>query len=89
MKLYSNNKLAISIAHNPVQYDQTQHVEIDRHFIKEKHDNELVTTPYISSDKTIDQYTDDQGNYSLTIAFNQQLEGEFGAMIFFFFYLYS
>jgi hypothetical protein len=36
MRLYCDNKVAISIAHNPVQYDRTKHVEIDRHFIKEK-----------------------------------------------------
>ena len=36
MKLYCDNKAAISIAHNPVQRDRTKHVEVDRHFIKEK-----------------------------------------------------
>jgi hypothetical protein len=36
MQLYCDNKVAISVAHNPVQQDQTKHVEIDRRFIKEK-----------------------------------------------------
>ena len=36
MKLYCDNKVAISIAHNPVLHDQTKHVEVDKHFIKEK-----------------------------------------------------
>lgn len=26
---------AISIAHNPVQHDRTEHIEMDRHFIKD------------------------------------------------------
>ena len=29
MKLYCDNKSAISIAHNPVQHDQTKHIEVD------------------------------------------------------------
>jgi len=32
MRLYCDNKAAISIAHNLVQHDRTKHVEIDRHF---------------------------------------------------------
>lgn len=28
-QLYCDNKSAISIAHNPVQHDQTKHVEVD------------------------------------------------------------
>lgn len=36
MKLYYDNKSAINIAHNLVQYDITKHIEVDRHFIKEK-----------------------------------------------------
>ena len=34
--LYSDNQAPISIAKNPVHHDRTKHVEIDRHFIKEK-----------------------------------------------------
>jgi ATP sulfurylase len=36
MTLYCYNTQAIAIAHNPIQHDRTKHVEIDRHFIKEK-----------------------------------------------------
>ena len=36
MKLYCDNKAAISIAHNLVQCDKTKHIEVDGHFIKEK-----------------------------------------------------
>ena len=46
MRLYY---VAISIAHNPVQHDHTKHIEVNRHFIKENLDSELVCTPYIST----------------------------------------
>ncbi|KAK2984412.1 hypothetical protein RJ640_009912 [Escallonia rubra] len=50
MKLYCDNKSAINIAHNPVQHDRTKHVEVDRHFIKEKLESGLICTPYISTE---------------------------------------
>ncbi|KAJ8746841.1 hypothetical protein K2173_003847 [Erythroxylum novogranatense] len=34
--LKCDNRAAISISENPVQHDRTKHVEVDRHFIKEK-----------------------------------------------------
>ena len=45
MRLYYDNKSVISIAYNPVQYDQTKHVEIDRHFVKEKLESDLIVCP--------------------------------------------
>ena len=36
MKIYCDNKAAISIAHNPVLHNRTKHIEVDKHFIKEK-----------------------------------------------------
>ncbi|CAL9023670.1 unnamed protein product [Prunus brigantina] len=50
MNLYCDNKAAIAIAHNPVQHDRTKHVEVDRNFIKEKLDAEIVSFPFISSE---------------------------------------
>ena len=47
MKLFCDNKVAINISHNLVQYDTTKHVKIDRHFIKEKIEVGIVCTPYI------------------------------------------
>ena len=47
MKLYCDNKAAISIAHNPVQHDRTKHVEVDRHFIKEKVESKEVCLNYV------------------------------------------
>ena len=39
IKVYCDNKSAIAIAHNPVLHDRTKHVEVDKHFIKEKIDS--------------------------------------------------
>lgn len=47
MRLYYDNKFAIGIAHNPMQYDRAKHVEVDIHFIKEKLDSGLIFTPYV------------------------------------------
>ena len=47
MLLQCDNKAAISIAHNPVHHDRTKHVEVDRHFIKEKIEAGLITVNYI------------------------------------------
>ena len=49
MKLFCDKKLAISIAHNLVQHDRTKHIEIDRHFIKEKLESRLITIAYVPS----------------------------------------
>ena len=49
MRLYCDNKSAISIAHNPVQHDRTKHIEVDRHFIKEKLESGLICTPYVTT----------------------------------------
>lgn len=48
MKLYGDNKSA-SIAPNLVQHDRTTHIEVDRHFIKEKLENGLICTPLVST----------------------------------------
>ncbi|KAI5336520.1 hypothetical protein L3X38_015788 [Prunus dulcis] len=50
MELYFDNKAAIAIAHNPVQHDRTKHVEVDRHFVKEKLDAEIISFSFISSE---------------------------------------
>ena len=47
MKLYCDNKSTINIAHNPVQHDRTKHVEVNRHFIKEKLESGSICTPYV------------------------------------------
>ncbi|KAA0050819.1 Beta-galactosidase [Cucumis melo var. makuwa] len=53
LKLFCDNKVAISIANNLVQHDRTKHVEIDRHFIKERLDSGSICIPYIPSNQQI------------------------------------
>ncbi|RDX93412.1 hypothetical protein CR513_24333, partial [Mucuna pruriens] len=40
-------KSPISIAHNPIQYNKTKHIEIDRHFNKKKLNGSLIVTIHI------------------------------------------
>ena len=58
MKLYCDNKAEISIAQNPVPHDRTKHVEVDKHFIKEKIDNRVVCMTYIpTEEQVVDVFT--------------------------------
>jgi hypothetical protein len=51
--LYCDNKAAINIENNPVQHDITKHVEIDRHFIKNKLDEDIVCMPFVGTKEQI------------------------------------
>ena len=53
MKLYCDNKVAISTTHNPVQHDRTKHVEIDHHFIKEKLEEGSICMSFVHSAQQI------------------------------------
>ena len=56
--LYCDNKAAIDIANNPVQYDRMKHIEIDRHLIREKIDAGIICLPFVkSSDQLVDVLT--------------------------------
>jgi hypothetical protein len=49
LRMWCDNKSAISIANNPVQHDRTKHVEIDRFFIKEKLDEGILEISHVNS----------------------------------------
>ena len=60
MRLYYDNKATISIAHNLIQHNKTKHVEIDRHFIKEKIDEGVIYTSFVASkSQLVDVFTKD------------------------------
>ena len=46
INMFCDNQATIKIARNPVHHDRTKHVEIDRHFIKEKLDAGIVNLLY-------------------------------------------
>ena len=50
MKLYCDNKSAINIAYNPIQHVRTKHIEVDRHFIKERLEEGVVCMSYVPSE---------------------------------------
>jgi hypothetical protein len=67
MKLWCDNKSAISIANNSVQHDITKHIEIDKFFIKEKLNNGFLELGHVSTrDQAADCLT--KGLNSLDLA---------------------
>ncbi|KAM7484427.1 hypothetical protein LguiA_000436 [Lonicera macranthoides] len=50
MMLYRDNKIACDITHNLVQHDRTKHVEVDKLFVKEKLEENIVAVPHIHSE---------------------------------------
>jgi hypothetical protein len=53
MKLFCDNKTSIDIAHNPMQHDQTKHVEVDRHFVKEKLETKIISMSFVQSNEQL------------------------------------
>ena len=84
MKLYCDNKSAINIAHNPIQQDRTKHIEVDRHFIKEKLEEGVVCMSYVPSEHQLNDILTKGLNKCFMILYSSwewktsipQLEGE-------------
>ncbi|BBH02325.1 NB-ARC domain-containing disease resistance protein, partial [Prunus dulcis] len=71
MNLFCDNKAAIAIAQNPVQHDLTKHVEVDRHFIKQKLEAKLFQFPFMKSE---DQLADILTQAIFSKAFHNSLD---------------
>lgn len=58
MRLNCDNKVAISIVHDSIQHDRTKHIEVDRHFIKEKLQAKQICIPFVKKeDQLVDVFT--------------------------------
>ena len=53
MKMHCDNKAAIVIAHNPILHNRTKHVEVNKHFIKEKIEEGGICMSYIPTAEQI------------------------------------
>ena len=49
IEVLCDNQSAIAIAKNPVHHDRTKHVEIDRHFISEKIESNMIILKHVPS----------------------------------------
>ncbi|KAK3022402.1 hypothetical protein RJ639_047376 [Escallonia herrerae] len=85
IKVFCDNQASINIAKNLVHHDRTKHVEIDRHFIREKIEGGIIQMVYTpSSHQTADILTKalPKGNFDNLnsklgmINIYSQLEGE-------------
>nr|GFA95312.1 putative ribonuclease H-like domain-containing protein [Tanacetum cinerariifolium] len=57
-QIMCDNKAAIQISENPIQHNRTKHVEVDRHFIKEKLEAGIIELSFVkSSDQLADILT--------------------------------
>ena len=59
---FCDNKITIDISHNLVYHDKTKHIEVDRHFKKEKIEEGTLCMTYVPmSEQVADIFTKWQG----------------------------
>lgn len=86
MHLHVDNKAALQIAANPVQHKRTKHVEIDRHFVRERVQSGDIQASYIPTHNQLANIFTKALGHNLFIIFlasctlaipTLQLEGEY------------
>jgi hypothetical protein len=53
MNLFCDNKSAITISQNPIQHDRTKHIEVDRHFIRQNLEEEVIRLPHVRTEEQL------------------------------------
>ncbi|CAL9024474.1 unnamed protein product [Prunus brigantina] len=66
----SKKHKVVALSNNPVQHDCAKHVEVDRHYIKEKLEAKVIQFPFVKSD---DQLADILTNAISSKAFHNSL----------------